>query len=259
MLSINSAQLYESKQSDCLIYIWVVFNHHPEEHYKKKYVLPGGFIPGPNKPKNMDSFLFSGLYHLTAVQHEGLTIWDASQNHVFKSTPFLALATADGPGIVYLNGLIGLHGGNGCRLYCGMRGCHKPGAGGHYYPALLKLNNYNHAGSNHPDIDGENLPPASSGNYLKSLKHLMESHTQTQYEQCCLQTGILKPTIFLSIQPNNILGIPGCFGSDIMHLAAINISGKLIPIWCGLFQCEPTDSKETWDWAVLKGHVWHNS
>jgi hypothetical protein len=258
MLSIDGAQLYESKQSDCWIYIWVVFDHHPQDRYKKKYVLPGGFIPGPNKPKNVDSFLFPGLYHLAAVQREGLTVWDASQNRVFKSTPFLALATADGPGMVYLNGLVGSHGGNGCRLYCGTRGRHKPGAGGHYYPALLKPVNYNHAGSNHPDIDINNLPPASSGNYRENLKYLMESRTQTQYEQRRLETGISKPTIFLGIQPNNILGIPGCFGSDIMHLAAINIADELIPIWRGSFRCEPTDDKETWDWAVLKGRVWQD-
>ncbi|KAG2336118.1 hypothetical protein BDR05DRAFT_978857 [Suillus weaverae] len=250
MLSIDGAQLYESKQSNCWIYIWVVFDHHPQERYTKKYVLPGGFIPGPNKPKNVDSFLFPGLYHLAAVQHEGLAVWDASQNRVFKSTPFLALATADGPGMVYLNGLVGSHGGNDCWLYCG--------ASGHYYPALLKPNNYNHAGSNHPDIDVKSLPAASSGNYLENLKYLMQSHTQTQYEQRRLETGILKPTIFLGIQPNNILGIPNCFGSNIMHLAAINIANKLIPIWHGSFRCEPTDDKDTWHWAVLKGRVWQD-
>ncbi|KAG2106829.1 uncharacterized protein F5147DRAFT_746242 [Suillus discolor] len=207
MLSIDGAQLYESKQSDCWIYIWVVFDHHPQERYKKKYVLPGGFIPSPNKPKNVDSFLFPGLYHLAAIQHEG---------------------------------------------------CHKPGAGRHYYPALLKPINYDHAGSNHPDIDVKSLPAASSGNYLENLKHLMESRTQTQYEQRRLQMGISKPTIFLGIQPNNILGIPNCFRSNIMHLAAINIANELIPICHGSFRCESTGNKETWDWAVLKGRVWQD-
>ncbi|KAG1737201.1 hypothetical protein EDB19DRAFT_1637142, partial [Suillus lakei] len=33
MLSIDGAQLYESKQSDCWIYIWVLFDHAPEERY----------------------------------------------------------------------------------------------------------------------------------------------------------------------------------------------------------------------------------
>ncbi|EIW76756.1 hypothetical protein CONPUDRAFT_63482, partial [Coniophora puteana RWD-64-598 SS2] len=36
--------------------------------YKKKFVLPGTVIPELNKPKNFDSFLFSGLYHLAVCK-----------------------------------------------------------------------------------------------------------------------------------------------------------------------------------------------
>jgi hypothetical protein len=68
MLSIDGAQLYQHKQLDCWIYIWVLLDLAPDLRYKKKYVLPGGFIPGPNKPKNLDSFLFTGLHHLVALQ-----------------------------------------------------------------------------------------------------------------------------------------------------------------------------------------------
>lgn len=28
--------------------------HSLDKHYQKKYVLPGGIIPGPKKPKNLD-------------------------------------------------------------------------------------------------------------------------------------------------------------------------------------------------------------
>jgi len=62
LFSLDGAQLYEHKQSDCWIYIWVILNLSPDKRYKKKHVLPGAFIPGPNKPKNIDSFLFPGLY-----------------------------------------------------------------------------------------------------------------------------------------------------------------------------------------------------
>ena len=78
MLSIDGAQLYESKESDCWIYIWIVLDMSPDHRYKKKHVLPGAIIPGPKKPKIIDSFLFPGLHHLSAVQQEGLRIWDAS-------------------------------------------------------------------------------------------------------------------------------------------------------------------------------------
>jgi len=52
----------------------------PNTHYKKAYILPDGFIPGPNKPKYPDSFLLPTLYHIACLQHEGLPIWDAVTN-----------------------------------------------------------------------------------------------------------------------------------------------------------------------------------
>ncbi|KIM71551.1 hypothetical protein PILCRDRAFT_804895 [Piloderma croceum F 1598] len=87
LFSIDGAQLYESKQSDCWIAIWIILDHAPDGRYMKKCVLPGTFIPGPNKPKNVDSYLFPGLHHLAALQREGLKIWDAHEDRVFTSHP----------------------------------------------------------------------------------------------------------------------------------------------------------------------------
>ena len=84
MISMNSAQLYQSKESDCWIYIWILLNLSPDKRYKKINVLPGGFIPGPNKPQNVDSFLFPGLHHLSALQREGLAIWDSNHGETFR-------------------------------------------------------------------------------------------------------------------------------------------------------------------------------
>ena len=42
------------------------------------------------------------------------------------SYPYLLLATADGPGMTYLNGLVGHMGAYGCRLYCPTKGRYKP-------------------------------------------------------------------------------------------------------------------------------------
>ena len=77
MLSIDGAQLYQSKESDCWIYIWILLNLSPDKRYKKVNVIPGEFIPGPNKPQNVDFFLFPGLHHVSALQKEGLLIWDS--------------------------------------------------------------------------------------------------------------------------------------------------------------------------------------
>ena len=62
IFSIDGAQLFEHKASNCQIYIWILVDVAPDKRYKKKYILPGAVIPGPNKPKNMESFLFPGLH-----------------------------------------------------------------------------------------------------------------------------------------------------------------------------------------------------
>jgi hypothetical protein len=158
MFSIDGAQLYAHKVSDCWIYIWVIFDHAPECRYQKKYVLPGTVIPG--KPKNVDSFLFPGFHHLSALQREGFKIWDALRNITFTCRPFLALGTADGPGMMYISGLVGYHGKYGCRLYCGLVGRHKVN-GSHYYPALLKPDDFSVSGCSHDDISYTSLPTCS--------------------------------------------------------------------------------------------------
>lgn len=87
MFSIDGAQLYSHKSSDVWIWIWVLLDLPPELRYKKEYVIPAAMIPGPHKPKHLDSFLFIGLYHLAALQKDGLNIWDSIDNEVFRSDP----------------------------------------------------------------------------------------------------------------------------------------------------------------------------
>jgi hypothetical protein len=246
MFSINGAQLYESKQSDCWIYIWVLFDHSPDQHYHKKYILPGGIIPGPKKTKNLYSFMFPGLHHLCAIQAEGLAIWDGALNRLFTSNPFLFIATADGPGMAFLTGLVGHQGKMGCRLYCGLPGQHKLGAPT-YYPVLCQpVGNYYH-----PDILIHQLPPAGSFNYEANLCHIVSCRNAAEYELMRLETGITKPSIFCSFHSNHILPVPHSFSLDIMHVAAISAGDLLIPLWRGTFRADPMDDKATWRWAVL--------
>jgi hypothetical protein len=173
------------------------------------------------------------------------------------SHPFFGLGTADCPGMTYLNGLVGHHGKNGCRLFCSLPGRHKRGKP-HYYPALLKPINYAIAGSDHPDIDINDLPSMSSKDYEQKLELVVQSPNETQYKRRRLDTGIVKPSIFLGLNPRYCLDLPGCFGSDIMHLAALNIPDLLINLWRGTFDCDNNDDKGAWDWAVLTGRTWED-
>ena len=178
----------------------------PEEHYKKDFVIPRGFIPGPKKPNNLDSFLFPGLYHLAALQKEGLIIWNAAIDRTFKSRLFLALNTADGPAMAYLSSLVGHHRKFRCRLYCLTPGHHKTN-GSHYYPVLLKPLEYTMASCDHPDLSHFSTTTSHS-HYFTNLCFLLASPNDTQYKKRWLETGIVKPTIFLGLPTCSTLGIP---------------------------------------------------
>ena len=225
-------------------------NLSPERRYKKKHVLIGGFIPGPNNPKNVDSFLFPGLQHLAGLQKEGLKIWDASLQREIHSNIFLALLTADGPGMMHITGLVGYHGKHGCQLYCGMQGRREP-AGKHYFPALLKPQGYDVEGCTHDDIDITDLPKPSRAKYIDNLCYLVASPNETQYRTHRLATGISRPSIFSGLDQSRTLGLPYSAGSDIMHLAALNLSDLMISLWCSTIDCTKPDNKSAWDWAVF--------
>ena len=255
MFSIDGAQLYAMKASACWIYIWVLLNLPPTLRYKKSHVFIGGFIPGPNNPKNLDSFLFPGLQHLVALQKEGLQIWDAALQREVTSKIFLALITADGPGMMHVTGFVGYHGKHGCRLYCGMKG-HREEHGKHYFPALLKPTDYAIQDCDHPDIDITKLPKPSHDTYNQNLNELLASTSNTNYRARRLKTGISKPSIFSCIDSASTLGLPYSAGSDIMHLAALNISDLMISLWRGTIDCTGPDDRSTWDWAILRGDVW---
>ena len=255
LFSIDGAQLYAQKASACWIYIWVLLNLSPTIRYQKQHIFIGGIIPGPNNPKNIDTFLFPGLGHLAALQQETLAIWDSALQREVRSRIFLPLITADGPGMMHVTGFVGYHGKHGCRLYCGLSG-RRERQGKHYFPALLKPNDYNIEGSSHPDVDIRILQEASQKRYENNLRILVVSPNESQYRVRRLETGISKPSIFSGIDPSSTLGLPKSAGSDIMHLGALNLSDLMISLWQGTIDCTRPDDKATWDWAVLQKEVW---
>ncbi|KAI5896870.1 uncharacterized protein SCHCODRAFT_01200310 [Schizophyllum commune H4-8] len=257
VLSMDGAMLYRNKTSDCWIYIWLFMNYDVDVRYKKRFVAIGGTIPGPNKIRNADSFLFTGLHHVAAIQKEGLTVWDAATQRTVTDRPFLHLVTADGPAMAYLDGFVGHHGRIHCRFYCPIVGRHKLG-GPHYYPARLRPHNYQVTGCDHDDVDLVDLLAShdssrAAARYSANLVTVVNSPNMSRYEKNRLETGIVKPSIFSGLPPKRILGIPAMFGGDAMHLPTLNIPDLYISLWRATMDCDTrTDDKRTWPFAVLK-------
>lgn len=181
--SFDGAQLYRNKQSDTWIAIWIVFDYDPVLRYKRKHILPALIVPGPNKPKNIDSFLFRSFHHLSALQRmkdsdgiEGLPVWDWIKQAVIHSRIFFILGMADALCLRDLDGRVGHHGAHGCRLGCPFKGRHKANQGHYYYDFFAEYT-------------------TSEEEYWNQLCSVLHSETQTEYERNRLDTGASKPSI----------------------------------------------------------------
>jgi hypothetical protein len=253
MLSLDGAQLFRNKKSDCWIYIWIILDLAPDERYKIRNIIPGGIIPGPNNPKNLDSFLFPGLSHVSAIQKEGLKLWDAHRRAAVLSFIFVLLVLADAVAMADVSGSVGHHGRKGCRLLCPLPGRNKLG-GSHYYPALLKPDGPDNPNADHDDISINSLPPADPKKYRRDLNSVLTSDDEAEYRQRRRETGIKKPTIFDGLL--RILHPPTCFPGDIMHQPVINLTALMLDLWCDRDGCRKGDPDGIWPWAVLRGEVW---
>jgi hypothetical protein len=103
LFSADGAQLYRHKDSDCWMATFTILNLPPDMRYKMSRMLPQVFIPGPNKPKQMDSFLFRTFHHVCALMKSGLRIClsgklihqDKAQLLVIPTHPHMASRTGD--------------------------------------------------------------------------------------------------------------------------------------------------------------------
>ena len=252
VLSMDGVQLYWNKESDTWFGIATLVDYAPEIRHTKEMVLPLFVIGGPNAPKNYDSFLLPTFSHLSACQRLGLQIWDASTEASFSICPWFGFGTADTVGMAELNGWVGHHGRNGCRILCSMPGRHKPGAGT-YYPVMLKPHGSIPSGSSHQDIDINSITTPSPDEYSKRLYHVLCSTSTREYERRRKETGICKPSIVAALSKS--IAIPKCFPADTMHLFALNISQLLISLWRGNIDHVQDDHPTTWPFAVLRDNV----
>lgn len=248
MHSIDGAQLYRNKKSDCWVSLWLIISISPDKRYKKLYVLPGAIIPGPNHPQVIESFLFPGLYHISALMREGLNIYDAALRSREVSRPFFAIGTADGPGMAMWEGTVGHHGNLGCRVICGLPGRHKAGHP-HYYPALLKPVGDPVPGCDHEDVDLASIPSPSVEAYERNLQLLLSARNDAQYKQFRKATGLCKPSIVSGLP--RALPVPICFPLDLMHLTCLNIPDLFVNLWRGTILGSTESDPKTWDCAVF--------
>jgi hypothetical protein len=253
--SIDGAQLRADRPSEAWFFIWVIHNLPPTMRYKKAFVIPGAIVPGPGKPWDIDSFMFPSLYHIAALQREGLTVYDTSLGSLIQSRPLVVFGTADSPGSAFMSGMVGHSSHIGCRLYCDMPSRRRMGDS-HYYPTMNRPHNYSVSGCCHMDISDEDLEKYQEGlpsKYKQNLDCLLAgSTTLADYRLLHLALGLCKQTLFSDL-PCQPLPVPSLFTLDIMHLSVLNDPDLFLKLFTGKLDVYEPDDRADWDWAIFYG------
>ena len=70
----------------------------PSVRSKRRNMLLLGFTPGPNNPKDLDSFLWPLVEEMLKL-HQGIKmVWNAGNHEYFTLHAYITIVTADMPG-----------------------------------------------------------------------------------------------------------------------------------------------------------------
>ncbi|KAF7358560.1 hypothetical protein MSAN_01194200 [Mycena sanguinolenta] len=178
----------------------ILFNYDlpPELRFLLAYILALGVIPGPNKPKDSDSFLWPAVQELLQLA-AGVRAFDALSNGMFVLRAYLILVFGDIPAVSMFMKMKGHNGISPCRT-CKIVGLRIPGARGtaHYVP----LNR-----SCHPDVKADHQ--AVKGKEVEAA-----------------------PTTAAAERLAKKYGVKG----DFMHLIWENLIRNLVLLWTGNFK-----------------------
>ncbi|KAF7328599.1 hypothetical protein MSAN_02480800 [Mycena sanguinolenta] len=198
------------------------------------YILVLGVIPGPNKPKDSDSFLWPTVQELLQLA-AGVRAFDALSNSMFVLRAYLILVFGDIPAVSMFMKMKGHNGISPCRM-CKIIGLWIPGARGteHYVPLDRSC---------HPDVkadhqavkvyDATNLPLRTHDEIITQGKEVEAAPTTAAAERLAKKYGIKGVPILSYLDSLSFLR---SFGYDFMHLIWENLIKNLVLLWTGDFK-----------------------
>jgi hypothetical protein len=225
---------FNRRKKTCWPIIIFLYNLPPEIRFLMKHVLCAGVIPGPNKPKDFDSFLWPLIEELKKLA-VGERAFDAVTEQVFLIRAHLIAIFGDIPAISMVMKFKGHNGKCPCRM-CAISGLRIPGEGGttHYVPLDRSC---------HPDVqtdsaaiqvyDPGQLPLRSHTQIVQQAFEVDSAPTASQAERLSKSYGIKGTSILMQL---GSIEFPSCFPYDFMHLLYENVLKNLILLWTGAFK-----------------------
>jgi hypothetical protein len=214
----------------------LLFNYNlpPKICFYLQYIICIGVIPGPNKPKNFDSFFWPAVEELLKLAM-GVRAFNAARLELFALRAYLILVFGDIPA---LSMVMQIKGHNGIRLchMCNIQGLCIPGSctTTHYAPLDQ---------SRHPDIQHDDtmikkyspshLPLQTHAKFLRQGHQVQFASNRTQFENLSKQFRVKGIPILAYLSS---IYFPSSFPYDFMHLIFENVMKNLVLLWTGKFK-----------------------
>jgi hypothetical protein len=211
-MSLDGVQVTNMRHHEVTPVILINLNLPPGERYKIENILVSMVIPGPNKPKELDTFLQPLVEEMKQLDH-GIKAFDAYTKSAFTLKAWITIVTGDGPAI---SDAIGFkRPGNAFRpcRFCLIKGQMEQ-------TELKRTKTYYvpHTGYSF------NSPPIRPGD----LREVIDLVVAADSSISSRDSGINRASILTELRS---LHFPRSFPIDIMHCILLNITETLFTLW----------------------------
>jgi Transposase family tnp2. len=210
------------------------YNLPPEIHFLYEYILCIDVIPGPNKPKDFDSFFWPAMKELIRLAL-GVDAFDIAEQMHFSLCAFLILVFSDIPAVSMVMKVKGHNGLLPCCI-CKIQGLRVPNTCATTYYVPFDR-------SYHPDIQHDdsaikkynpiNLPLWTHAEMMDEAHIVQFSGSNADSEHLAEEFEI-KDISILAQLPS--ISFSTSFSYDFMHLIFENMIKNLILLWTGEFK-----------------------
>lgn len=157
----------------------------PSLRFRCKHLICVGDIPGPHKPKDIDSFLWFLITELLRLA-AGVQAYDRMKQFILRA--YLVLSTGDMPAVAMLMHMLGPTSISGCRM-CSIHGISNPAKAKStaHYPAL-NLSKFRRPRIN--SYHANNLPLRTHAEFLEQAQQAKSALTKSERAQLATKFGI---------------------------------------------------------------------
>ncbi|QRW02459.1 Transposase family Tnp2 protein [Ceratobasidium sp. AG-Ba] len=249
-LLADGVQIFKQETATCWPIILQILNLPPRDRVQMRNVMPLCVIPGPNQPKDFNSFLEPFVLECQKMAR-GVEAFNTRTGRPFILRHHPILVGGDMQAIKHLEEMKGVGGKLPCRG-CESEAIYHRNKRTYYLPLAEPLDPDNPAART-SSYDPLNLPTRTEAGMKRQTQKMLNAETPREYEKLGTKYGISGPTILDRIPS---LKRPTSYPHEFLHLFLLNHFRDLVSLWSSTDPAITDDGCEDYlispaDWAEI--------